>query len=1020
MRVLWLLALSWGGVLYAQFPSYPGQDPWENRPNDPEYSNQWQLFSHIPKDHRNPKITEFDAKHGSGMSVDKAWQLHTGNSTTLISVLDSGVIWETKDIRNRIYINPGELPVPEGFNHHDANGDGRINIQDYAYDSRVTDHNKNEMLDTEDLILTFSDGVDSDGNGFVDDISGWDFVENDNNPGDRIAYGHGTFEATKIASEANNGIGSAGVCPDCTIMFMRVGDTFIVDTNSFAAGVLYSVDQGASIVSNALGGLSNNNYAKHAVEYAYGKGVLVIGTAADESSYHHNQPSMLDPMIYPNAVRYDNYLARDATTFVNFNNCSNYGPRVDVAVSGTACSSEATANLAGIAGLTYSFSRILNKPLTSGELISLIKTSVDDINFGSNQSDPSRYSTYEGWDSMTGYGRVNAWKMMSRIKEQNIPPSARIISPGWFKVFRTSQTPKIDVEVSIPVPRSGVFDVELSVAQGVETGITKFQSVKELLNQHRPISGIFASIDSSIINELPINTAENTRYRNALTLLLKVSDGNGNFATERRTVFLFEDPWLHKGFPIKLSGSGEPNGMFLDLDQDGRDEFIGADGSGEIFAIGIEGMMPGFPVHSPSSKYDIRQRGVRAAIVGAVSAGDLDQDGRYELVAATTEGHVLAFDASGQSLDGFPKSLDPQDIEQANPNQRLLPGILAAPTLFDIDDKPGREIIVVTLDGYVHAFDYAGKYVSGFPYKIERGGIRAKIVSSPTIADIDNDGTTELIFGTNHLGKYAGTVFALEIVKDGVRVKEGFPVNVPAIRDQVIPTIGAGVPASLALVDIDKDGIKEILAHSVMGKLYALDHRGDIKVIYSAKVSESHATNDTYMLTGFGHPSVGRFKIGGDLQPVAVGIGKKILTNLILGGVRYPYNHMLSVWDPVTGKMVPGFPRPTDDIMIFTQASTVDLNGDEIDEILYGSGGYYVHALTADGGEARGFPHFTGGWVLGAVNVGDFDGNGKFDVGATTREGYLYIWKTDFERDRAKKPTWPTFQGNVYRTGDID
>ena len=96
------------------------------------------------------------------------------------------------------------------------------------------DRNNNGVLDAGDLILNFSDGVDDDDNGYVDDISGWDFMKDDNDPYDDTRYGHGTDEARDSVSRADNGIGSAGGCSDCRFIAMRVGDSFITDVNDFA------------------------------------------------------------------------------------------------------------------------------------------------------------------------------------------------------------------------------------------------------------------------------------------------------------------------------------------------------------------------------------------------------------------------------------------------------------------------------------------------------------------------------------------------------------------------------------------------------------------------------------------------------------------------------------------------------------------------------------------------------------------------------------------------------------------
>ena len=114
-----------------------------------------------------------------GFSLDLAWQLSTGRRDVIIAVLDSGIRWNYEDLRLKFHINAGELPPPEGSTVHDANGDGRFDVDDYAGDSRVGDGNGNGLLDPEDLILAFSDCKDDDGNGYPDDISGYDFFGGD-------------------------------------------------------------------------------------------------------------------------------------------------------------------------------------------------------------------------------------------------------------------------------------------------------------------------------------------------------------------------------------------------------------------------------------------------------------------------------------------------------------------------------------------------------------------------------------------------------------------------------------------------------------------------------------------------------------------------------------------------------------------------------------------------------------------------------------------------------------------------
>lgn len=79
--------------------------------------------------------------------------------------------------------------------------------------------------------------------------------------------------------------------------------------------------------------------------------------------------------------------------------------------------------------------------------------------------------------------------------------------------------------------------------------------------------------------------------------------------------------------------------------------------------------------------------------------------------------------------------------------------------------------------------------------------------------------------------------------------------------------------------------------------------------------------------------------------------------------------------------------------MLYASPSAADVDDDGTAEILMGSGGYLLHAFARSAGEATGFPKFTGGWVFSAPAVGDLDGDGRPDLVAVTREGYLFAWE---------------------------
>jgi hypothetical protein len=221
---LGLIALGLGSVLGASvawaWPNAPGEDPLLDPPNDPGYINfgqdgevldgEWNFWSFTPEVWSdNPNFRQAEVEMGTGIAADKAWQHTTGNPQVLIAVLDSGARWGREDLINKYYLNRAELTgekaprTPEGYegDSHDVNGDGVFNAKDYAHffpeEGTRLDQvgNQNGRLDPQDLIRAFSDGTDDDANGYIDDISGWDFFWNDNDAHDDNDFGHGDGEA---------------------------------------------------------------------------------------------------------------------------------------------------------------------------------------------------------------------------------------------------------------------------------------------------------------------------------------------------------------------------------------------------------------------------------------------------------------------------------------------------------------------------------------------------------------------------------------------------------------------------------------------------------------------------------------------------------------------------------------------------------------------------------------------------------------------------------------------------------
>ncbi|HYD50743.1 MAG TPA: S8 family serine peptidase, partial [Terriglobales bacterium] len=471
-------ATDWSRYLFL-----PAANP-PQRPND--FQNDWKLTSDTtgePEIDDNPQEL-FGVK---GASVDLAWQVTTGRPDVVIAVLDSGIRWGERfdDLVNKFYLNRRELPVPEGSTNstdpHDRNGDGIFNVRDYlanagfAHDSRVTDQNGTGAIDPEDLIFLFSDGVDDDDNGYVDDISGWDFWEDDNNALDEPRYSHGTGESEDSAAEANNGMGNVGSCPNCMLLEVRVGDSFVTPVDKFAQGVIFATDSGARVVQEALGTLNNSDFAQQAVDYAYHRGVIVMASAADEESAHNNWPANYSHTFEINSVVKffeSGGIVQSPRSYLYLNGCTNYNGHIAVAVPSSSCSSEATGKSSGMAGLVYSAAlnaidrgelepypggQDPNMPLSAEEVKQIFTRTADDVNFDARdnpqlpqnyhtevplpgvQQTSTRFPSIEGFDQYFGYGRINADAAVRRVAAGQIPPEAAIDSPRWHAYLSPRQ-----------------------------------------------------------------------------------------------------------------------------------------------------------------------------------------------------------------------------------------------------------------------------------------------------------------------------------------------------------------------------------------------------------------------------------------------------------------------------------------------------------------------------------------------------------------------------------------------------
>ena len=250
----------------------------------------WQDYS------MQPTATPNDPDYGKlwGMASIKApaaWNTTKGSKSVIVAVIDTGIDLDHPDLVNNLWTNPGEVR---------------------------------------------GDGIDNDGNGYIDDVHGWDFVQGDGNPNDDVgsgsgSAGHGTHVAGTIAAEGNNSVGVAGVNWKASLMALRICGSYGCYLSDFWAALNYAYNHGAQVANASFGGQYNPFQEEE--DYIAGvanpgssplqKGVLVVAAAGNAAS--NNDQINFCPACYqlPNLIS----VAATNSSNDSLASFSNYGSR---------------------------------------------------------------------------------------------------------------------------------------------------------------------------------------------------------------------------------------------------------------------------------------------------------------------------------------------------------------------------------------------------------------------------------------------------------------------------------------------------------------------------------------------------------------------------------------------------------------------------------------------------------------------------------------------------------------------
>ncbi|WP_156097942.1 S8 family peptidase [Synechococcus sp. KORDI-100] len=257
-------------------------------PNDPLFDSQW----HLLNTGQSLGLLDLDIR------APEAWKRQSASPNITVAVIDGGIDVEHPDLVNNIWSNQNEIP---------------------------------------------ENGIDDDKNGFIDDINGWNFVENTPSV---IPSEHGTHVAGIIGAEGNNNIGVSGLTWDVNMMSLDIfGDKTKYDSEDLFDAIHYAVDNSADVINMSIGytvpfatlerfkQLSPDLYRGYidALNYAVDRGVTLITSAGNDNSDDLNSLSL--PAAF--ATEVPGFISVAAITDEgSIADYSNFGSQVSVAAPG--------------------------------------------------------------------------------------------------------------------------------------------------------------------------------------------------------------------------------------------------------------------------------------------------------------------------------------------------------------------------------------------------------------------------------------------------------------------------------------------------------------------------------------------------------------------------------------------------------------------------------------------------------------------------------------------------------------
>ncbi len=564
------------------------------------------------------------------IKAHQAWNTTTGSQNITIAIIDSGVDIDHPDLKNNIWINKNEIP---------------------------------------------NNGIDDDENGFTDDVEGWDFIENSNDPNpklkenySKVAIKHGTVVAGIAAAQSGNYQGVVGVTWNSKIMCLRVLDaTGIGDTLTVARAIDYAREQKADIINLSFVGQGKSLTLEKAIQRAHDSGILIVAAGGNEVSSGINLDKTPEYPVCHDGPNGENWVIGVASVSNNekLGSFSNFGQKnIDLTAPGVNLFSAVYQNdddlnfkkyyESGWTGTSVSAPQVagavaliksINPELSLQQIKEILLSSADNIDA---KNDPK-------YKNLLGKGILNVHKAVLQAvykkPDQTVVANKIITSPAKFggphiRIFKKSNLQnqffafEENFQGSLSLA-SGNLDLENNATAEIVVGLGAgtYPWVK-IFNQ-----------DSNLQNQF---LAYNENFRGGVEVALGDVNGNGNLEIitgagegggPHIRIFDKNGILINHFFAFEKSNRSGVKIASADVNQDGKDEIIVVKKSdpSEIKIFDLKGELV--------NKFSTNLFGNIS-----LSAGDINKDGKAEIIIGAGKGSepfVKIFDKNGNLQNEF-------------------------------------------------------------------------------------------------------------------------------------------------------------------------------------------------------------------------------------------------------------------------------------------------------------------------------------------------------------------------------